>query len=397
MIVFNSLGSNYKFNFAWRHFVGKGSQQDYQKLISNLSKRYKGEAFLFYKGREALVQALLAAELSEGSEVAINGFTCYAVDEAVAKAGFKSVYLDIDKDTLNFTADTLQKAINSNPQIKAVIVQNTLGYACDISAIEKICKQNKLILIEDLAHSIGLKYADGREAGTVGDMVMLSFGRDKVIDVVGGGALIVRKNVPQKWLDNLKQKRHAPNKQQMFIDRMYPLNTWVIRATYGIGIGKLKQIFMRKLGLLPRATDGAFDGYTDLPASFCKEINSLYSELDKSLRRRAKIADVYRENLSKAQISKVAHSNNGAVELRFPVSVSGRNELFAALKQDGINISDVWYDSPIAPPRFMSKTSYNGECANSEELTKQLINLPTHANISESAAKKIAERISSFV
>ncbi|MBP9131599.1 DegT/DnrJ/EryC1/StrS aminotransferase family protein, partial [Candidatus Saccharibacteria bacterium] len=128
------------------------------KLESLLDGRYDGSVYLFYKGREALRQAMLAADLKKGSAVAINGFTCFVVDEAVTEAGLKSEYLDIDKDQLHFTAKTLEKAVKSNPKIKAVIIQNTLGYPCDIVGIEAICKKNGLLLIEDLAHSFGLVY-----------------------------------------------------------------------------------------------------------------------------------------------------------------------------------------------------------------------------------------------
>ena len=67
------------------------------------------------------------------------------------------------------------------------------------------------------------------------------------------------------------------------------------------------------------------------------------------------------------------------------------------LKNNGIYIHDIWYDSPIAPPRFMDQTDYNGQCKTSEAIVEQLMNLPTHRNTSVNQAKRLTERISEYV
>lgn len=183
MSIFNSLGSNYDFKFVLKSLFLKNDGG----LKKFLERKYKGQVTLTYKGREAIELAL--SGLPKGSLIAINGFTCFAVYEAIKKAGHKALYLDIEKGELNFSPETLKRAVN----VKAVIIQNTLGYPCDIEKISQVCKENKIILIEDLAHSVGTRYENGKEAGMVGDFVALSFSQDKMIDVVSGGALIQRK------------------------------------------------------------------------------------------------------------------------------------------------------------------------------------------------------------
>lgn len=187
MSIFNSLGSNYDFNFVLKTLFARGEDS---KLKSFLENKYPGKATLLYKGREAIELGLKSLNLPKGSFVAINGFTCFAVYDAIKKAGLNVEYLDIEKGDLNFSPESLQAALTKDSKIKAVIIQNTLGFPCDIDNISKICQENKLILIEDLAHSIGTRYENGQEAGTVGDMVILSFSQDKMIDAVSGGALI---------------------------------------------------------------------------------------------------------------------------------------------------------------------------------------------------------------
>lgn len=180
MSIFNSLGSNYDFKFVLKSLFSKRDGD----LKNFLEKKYKGQVILTYKGRDAIEMAL--SGLPPGSLVAINGFTCFAVYEAIKKAGMEALYLDIEKGELNFSPESLKKAGN----VKAVIIQNTLGYPCDIEKIAQVCKENKIILIEDLAHCVGTRYESGIEAGTVGDFVALSFSQDKMIDAISGGALI---------------------------------------------------------------------------------------------------------------------------------------------------------------------------------------------------------------
>src|SRR5215469_1404509 len=192
MSIFNSLGSNYRFDYVLKAVFAKNDQKATDILKKYLENKYQGEVFLLYKGREAIELALKGLNLPHDSAVAFNGYTCYAVYKAVVNAGYSPKYIDIAKGSLDFSAESLKKVIKNNPAIKVLLIQNTLGYPCDIAAIAKICNEEKIILIEDLAHSIGAKYEDDSEAGTVGDFTVLSFSQDKMIDGISGGALIVR-------------------------------------------------------------------------------------------------------------------------------------------------------------------------------------------------------------
>jgi dTDP-4-amino-4,6-dideoxygalactose transaminase len=221
MAIFNSLGSNYNLQYVFKSLFSDSSGQNL-KLKNYLADRYSGKAILTYKGREALTLALKIINLSKESCVAINGFTCYTVYKSIHEAGLNPICLDLaDKNSdLNFSPETLEKALEENKNIKAVVVQNTLGTPCDITKIEKICKEENIILIEDLAQCVGAKYSDGREAGIVGDLTTLSFSQDKVIDAVSGGALIIRNKKYQNR--NLASQGVALQGYQKLKDRLYP-------------------------------------------------------------------------------------------------------------------------------------------------------------------------------
>src|SRR3989344_5335718 len=192
MAVFNSLGSNYNLRFALKALAPRIGHH-HLKLNEFLENKYGGETILFHKGREALELALKIIQKIDGlpprSGVAINGFTCFALYRAVINAGCTPYFLDAEEGRLDFSPETLKTTLAENENIKAVIVQNTLGYPSKIEEIAKICEERRVLLIEDLAHSVGSVYLSGREAGAFGDFVVLSFSQDKIIDSVSRGAL----------------------------------------------------------------------------------------------------------------------------------------------------------------------------------------------------------------
>ena len=118
MNIFNSLGSNYNFNFALKALFADSKIGYPLRLIKLLENKYQGKATLLYKGREAIELGLRSLNLPQGSYIGINGFTCFAVYDAIKNAGLNVEYLDIEKGQLNFSAQTLIKTLKNNPRIK---------------------------------------------------------------------------------------------------------------------------------------------------------------------------------------------------------------------------------------------------------------------------------------
>lgn len=385
MAIFNSLGSNYNLNFVLKSLFGKVDPHADSKLKEFLEKKYNGKAILLYKGREALTLALKILNLPKESGVAINGFTCFAVYKAIETANLTPICLDLEEKNsdLNFTAESFEKVLKTNKTIKVVIIQNTLGYPCDIEKILKICKNNNLILIEDLAHCIGTKYLNAKEAGSMGDFVILSFSQDKIIDAVSGGALVIK----NKQFSNLAIQQFSNiNPSQQLKDHLYPHLTYKIRFFYDLGIGKLVHFIAKKINILSKPmNENLYDLYS-LPSWYCNLALYGFHNLNKQLDHRRKIAEIYADKLDKKILSKnitdkVSFSSN----LRFPIFIENRESLISYLKKFKIFVSDVWYDD-VSP-----------ECPNAVEISKTILNLPTHINTSEKDALKIAERINTWL
>ncbi len=386
MAVFNSLGSNFKPKHI-AHMVIGFSVREQEDFVDFLRDRYDSNVQLTYKGREALYLALKNSRLLKGDHVAINGYTCFAVYDAVHAAGMVPVYLDVEEDSLNFGTTQLKDALKKDKKIKAVIVQNTLGFPADIKAIEKLAHQKKLHLIEDLAHSIGMHYTDGREAGTVADAA-LSFSQDKVVDAVSGGAYIYRGK--QRQFD-AKRLRYT----KFLKDYYYIWNTQFIRSGYIWGGGKIYNHLLRKLRWLPKPMEGRANQVRKPDVWHMTLAYHQFKELDDTIKHRQSIADVYRSLLpKKVQFKHVEQ----ATYLRFPLQVDDPKSLINHLKKSRIYVSDTWYEAPVSPGRVIESTNYKkGLCKQSEQIASRMVNLPTHVNVDTLQAEKIAEKVNQWL
>lgn len=387
MTIFNSLGSNYNLQFVLKALFARNKNSYKERLIKFLEKKYGGKIILVYKGREAITLALEILNFPKGSFVAINGFTCFAVYKAINNEGYQTEILDLNPANaaldLNFSANELSKAIKKNPKIKAVIIQNTLGYPCNIEKIAKVCRENNIILIEDLAHSVGTIYENGKEAGTVGDFVVLSFSQDKIIDAVSGGALIIRN---KKYNNSRIQEFKNVNSYQQLKDRLYPALTYKIRFLYHLGLGKFLHFMLKKINLMPKVMDESFYTKYDLPNWYSYLVLECFNNLKKNLEHRKEIANIYYRTLNHKITSDVINANIGlSANLRYPIFVNNRKSLIAYLKEEGVYVSDIWYDS------------VDEELTNAKAISDRILNLPTHKNISARNAKILASKINQWV
>lgn len=356
------LGAAANYKHAFRQIFARGSRKDAEKLEDYLGKRYGGEAMLTKNGRSALAIAL-SCYFEKGDEIIVNGFTCFAVVEAVRAAGLVPVYADIELSDLNFSVRTLKECLAREKRVRGIIVQNTLGNPVAIGEVMKFAKQNSLLVIEDLAHSAGVKYPDGREAGTVGVATALSFGKEKSIDTISGGAVILRdfekingarfdipKNARKMWTAELRPKKKA-RKSDSLRARFYPAFGAMCR---GVSYVKLNGVLMRvllALHFVERSADNKLD-----------------------LKRRPTDFEA-RQALK--QFKSLKKSGEGV--LREFYLVNNRAEVLEKLKAAGYFFDGFWYEKPIAPERYYKKARFSEKnCPNAVLVSKKIINFPTY-------------------
>ena len=341
------LGLNANGPRAMRTLFLHGTSGDLRALSEFLREKYQGAAVLTKNGRSALALAL-KAYFENGDKIIITGFTCYAVYEAVIAAGMIPIFADISKRDLNFNTETLEKLWHgSTARIRGIIIQNTLGNPVDIEAIEKFAKEHELLMIEDLAHAVGIKYYDGRVAGTVGVATVLSFGKDKAINAIAGGAVVFR--APQK------HEIEAPSKAPLFSDhlraRFYPLLTAFCRGLNHLHMGGVMMRFFQKTHLVERSADNKLD------------LNRRLSKFE------AKLA---LEQMKKLH-------QRGEPTLRDFYLVNERTELLKKLRQAGYFFDAFWYEKPVSPERYYKEVQFpEKNCPVAVKVANSIINLPKY-------------------
>lgn len=375
------MAGHYTFGETLRHLFATGAKADSRALTQYLGEKYDGTATLYHKGRAALAEAIRVQTGGSG-KVAISGLTCYSVVQAVEAAGCTPLYVDIRRDDLQPGPEELRNAFSQHNDIKAVIIQNMLGIPADMTTIEPLIKKHHVAIIEDLAHSAGAHYADGREVGTVGDIVMLSFGKDKALDTVNGGALIVKND----------EAVHLPIRQPRFADRQrdrwYPVIAGLARLFYPVKLGRYIMSAAIRLHMVTRSADGSVSIDETMPHWQAKLALAQMRRLTDTVATRQTHTNRYQHILSQFIPSGALQA--GASLARVPLLVEEPQRLIRILIAHGIYAPDVWYDIPVSPIRFYAKANYpEAACPVAVDTAKHLINLPTHHRVTEKHIKTI--------
>ena len=140
-------------------------------------------------GTAALHLALLAAGVGEGDDVLVPAMTFVAGAAAVRYCGARPVLVEsLGPEDLNVDPVDAERRIT--PSTRAILATHWLGYACDLAALERLCQEHDLILIEDCAQSVTARDGRGRLTGTVGAAGCFSFFSKKQLAVGEGGMIL---------------------------------------------------------------------------------------------------------------------------------------------------------------------------------------------------------------
>lgn len=145
-------------------------------------------------GTEALHLAIRALGLGPEDEVICPAFTFIASAGAIALAGAKPVFCDIEPEYFSMDPSDLEKRITKNT--KAIVVVHLFGHPAPMDEIMEIAKKHGLAVIEDCAQATGAEYR-GQKIGTFGDFGCYSFFPSKNLGGIGDGGLVLA-NSPEK-------------------------------------------------------------------------------------------------------------------------------------------------------------------------------------------------------
>jgi len=180
--------------------VGKYVEQ-FEKLVAD----YVGSKFAVatVNGTAALHIALQLSGVDENTEVITQALSFVATCNAISYCRATPVFVDVDKDTMGLSPDSLRLFLETQTEkrngvcfnkrtgkrISAVVPMHSFGHPCRIDEIAELCSEFNIPLIEDAAESLG-SYFKENHTGTFGLFGAFSFNGNKTITTGGGGMIV---------------------------------------------------------------------------------------------------------------------------------------------------------------------------------------------------------------
>jgi dTDP-4-amino-4,6-dideoxygalactose transaminase len=370
-ILFNNINKscnytkNIEFLFSDYELFRK---KHFSKLcINNLEQIYKeSELFLTHSATGALEMIATLLNIEPEDEIIMPSFTFVSTASAFVNKGAVPVFIDINPSTLNIDETLIKQAIT--PKTKAIIAMHYGGNSCNLKEIKAICKHNNLILIEDAAMGFGGVF-EGQPLGSFGDLSVISFDITKHIQAIQGGLLLV---------NNKKLSKRA-------------------NAIYNIGTNRTDY----QNGFVP------YYEWVDYGSKYqMNELNAavLVEQLNNSediLNHRRKISKLYFEKLlslelaNKIQLISSEFINTNVHEFYIILnSEQERNALKNYLWNNGIEA--LFHYIPLHKSVMGAKKGrYIGKDL-TENISKRILRLPFHNEITEANIEYISKCVHSF-
>ena len=194
--------------FSCRYLTNNGDnvRELEQRLTSFLEVPHLA---LCTNGTLALQLALRLLGLN-GKPVVTTPFSYVATVSSLLWEGCEPIFADIDPHTLCLSPAAVEACLEERPDAAGVLPVHVYGNACDVVALEEICRRRGVALLYDAAHAFGCRMHD-RGLLSWGDAAAGSFHATKLFHTVEGGCVVCRSNADMEQLSLLRAIRNPPN------------------------------------------------------------------------------------------------------------------------------------------------------------------------------------------
>lgn len=309
---------------------------------------------------DALYLAILACGIGPGDEVITTPFTFFATAGAIARAGARPVFCDIDPATYNIDPLKIENLVTG--RTRAILPVHLYGQPADMDPILDIARKHNLYVIEDAAQALGATYK-GKPVGSLGDAACISFFPTKNLGAFGDGGIVVTNN--------------AQIAERVRILRVH---------------GARKKYYHEIIGCNSRLDE--------LQAGILRVKLSHFAEWTE---RRRKIAAKYLELLED-----VPQVRSGMIRLpgelpgarhvyhQFTIATPERDKLQQHLKVSGIG-STVYYPLPLHLQVVFRGLGYSeGDFPEAERASREVLSLPMFPELTDEELARVVEAIREF-
>ena len=320
-------------------------------------------------GTAALHISCLAAGVTEGDEVITTPITFAASANCAFYCGAKPVFADINEKTYNL--DPAEAAKKVTDKTKAIVAVDFTGQAVELDAFQALCREKKLVLIEDAAHSIGTSYK-GKMVGNIADMATFSFHPVKTVTGGEGGAVLTNNEDYYKKL--LLYRAHGITRDPDFMERT-PDGPW----------------YYEQVDLSTNYR------MTDMQAAL---IISQLDKLERFSSRRKEIVERYNAAFSRIPSlivqEEIPESDTTRhlyiLRLRPEMLTVGRKEFFAAMAAENI-CCNVHYIPVYRHPYYEHLGYKKGLCPKAEKLYEEILSLPLYYSMTDQDVEDVIKAV----
>jgi len=185
-------------------------------------------AIALMNGTVALDLALQALGVGPGDEVVVTPRSFIASISCVVNAGATPVFADVDGETGNITAASIEAVCS--PRTKAVICVHLAGWPCDMDPIMTLAERESFFVIEDCAQAHGAHYK-GKSVGSIGHISAWSFCQDKIMTTGGEGGMVTT-NDEALWRQMWAFKDHGKSYEAVY-EREHPPGFRWLHESFG--------------------------------------------------------------------------------------------------------------------------------------------------------------------
>ena len=197
------------------YWTGNEGRLFEKEFAASIGVKY---AVAVMNGTVALEAALMALGIGKGDDVIVTPRSFIASASCAVMRGAKPVFADVDRESQNITAATIEKVITR--RTRAIIAVHLAGWPCAMDEIMTLAKKHKLAVIEDCAQAVGAFYK-GRQVGSFGDAAAFSFCQDKILTTGGEGGMVVTNN-RDIWSKVWSYKDHGKNYDAVYSTDVKP-------------------------------------------------------------------------------------------------------------------------------------------------------------------------------
>lgn len=347
------------FDSSWLTY-GPKNQEFEEKFAQYIGTKY---AVSLNSCASALFAVIKSLNIK--NEVILPSFTFVASANAIATAGAKPVFADINYQTGNIDPKEIEKKITSKTQ--AIMPVHFAGQSCKMDEIKKIAEKYKLYLIEDSAEAVGAEY-NRKKTGSFG-IGCFSFFPTKNLTTGEGGMITTNdKNLIEK-----------------------------IKTLIGHGIPKMTNQRLKEKK--PWHRSAIMPGYNFRMSNILATIGvEQMKKLDRMNALRRKNANYLNQRLKNIeQIDlpiEIPQAKHVYQMYTIKLKKGNRDALIKKLKRKGIEAS-VHFDPPVHLQSYYQKTYgyQKGDLPITEKLSRSIITLPMFPNMTKQQLDYIINNI----